>query len=105
METKIARVMNEVVAPMKIYQMSPAFYGAALIAVTTGKEYIKMLKQDGEVDVEFTEMAKNNEHKILILPGIDLGEGIAITKSMGHFIEGTLEETLAEEGYVIMDIG
>lgn len=105
METKIARVMNEVVAPMKMYQMIPKFYGAALIAVTTGKDYIEMLRADGEPDVEFTEIAKDNEDKILILPGIDLGKMVSIAKGVGHFIEGTFEEALAKEGYVVVDLG
>jgi hypothetical protein len=104
-ETKIARVMNEVNAPMKMYQMSPAFYGAALIAVTTGQEFIELIKSYGENPDEYIEAIRGNETKTMILPGIDLGEGVAVAKSMGHFFDGTIEEALAEEGYVVMNLG
>jgi hypothetical protein len=104
-ETKIARVMNEVKAPMKMYEMSPAYYGAALIAVTTGEDFLRLIRMYGEDESEYLEQIRGNEHKVMILPGIDLGQGVAVAKSMGHFFDGTIEEALADEGYVIMDLG
>jgi len=103
METKIARLIK-VNAPMKMYEMTPHFYGAAVIAVTTGQNFINLIRMYGE-DVSEYDQIKGNETKTMILPGIDLGEGIAISKGLGAFVEGTLEEALAEEGYVILDIG
>jgi len=105
METKIARLMTEVNAPMKVYEMTPRYYGAALIAVTTGSKFLQMLKDDGDIDAEFEDSVKGNEHKLLILPGMDVGRGVIIHKSVGHFIDGTIEDTLSEEGYVILDLG
>jgi hypothetical protein len=103
METKIARLMK-VDAPMKMYEMTPSYYGAAIIAVTTGQNFLDLIKMYGD-DVSDYDQVQGNESKVMILPGIDLGEGVAISKGMGAFVEGTIEEALAEEGYVILDIG
>lgn len=105
METKIARLMTEVKAPMKIYEMTPSYYGAALIAVTTGREFLALIKMSGESDNAYIEAVKGNEDKVMILPGFDMGQGVAIDKTMGHFFDGNIEEELSKEGYVVMDLG
>lgn len=97
--------MSEVTAPMKIYQMVPKYYGAALIAVTTGKDFLKIIEAAGEDVEEYAESILGNEDKVLILPGVDFGNGVAIDKSMGHFSDESAEEMFANEGYVVLDLG
>ena len=103
-ETKIARLMTEVQAPMQMYQMTPEYYGAAVIAVTTGQNFLDLIRMYGE-DVSEYDKVQGNERKTMILPAFDLGEGIAVSKGLGTFLDGTLEEELTKEGYVVVNLG
>jgi hypothetical protein len=106
LEAKIARVMHEVSSgKMKVYQMTPAYYGAALIAVTTGKELLEIVKKDGENVEDYMDALTGNEDRVLLLPGFDLGLGVAIAKGMGHFVDGTAEQEFEDNGYVVLDLG
>ena len=96
--------MTEVKAPMQMYEMSPAYYGVAVIAVTTGENFLNLIKMYGE-DVSDYDQVQGNESKTMILPAFDLGEGIAVSKGLGTFLDGTLEEELNKEGYVVINLG
>ena len=103
-ETKIARLMTEVQAPMQMYQMTPEYYGAAVIAVTTGQNFLDLMRMYGEDVSEYYQVI-GNERKTMILPAFNLGEGIALSKNLGTFLNGTLEEELTKEGYVVVNLG
>lgn len=105
-EVKIARVMNEVNAPMAIYQMTPNYYGADIIGVTTVEKYKEMLLQDGENLDDYQETLDNHkDYKYIILPGFNNSKSVRITKSFGHFINEDIEDFLSTEGYVIINLG
>ena len=99
--------MSEVdTSPMKVYQMVPEYYGAALIAVVSGKDFLKLVRESGNNVENYEESMRGNEDKTLLLPGFDFGNGIAIDKTMGHFLENeSIEEMFTNEGYVVLDLG
>jgi len=106
---KIARLMTEVNADkyginMAIYEMTPTLHGAPVIAVTTTEKFKQILEIENEDVNNYSSMLTENKYKTIILPGFALQDGVLIDKTLGHFLNTSVEEYFAEEGYVVIDI-
>lgn len=106
METKIAEKINNEISssPFPIYRMIPPYHGAAIIGVTTIEKFAEIMRIHNEEE-EYKDFLDNqpDKSKILIMPGLELEIGVAISKGTGTVIQHSFETEMTNEGYLLVE--